>query len=125
MLKRSDFSFSFTSTVTTHSPAFSPPTSLCFHSALHSPILSVLSSSLIANQADIKQWGLAIAALRPEDAECAKPRGLTTGVWCWDVFIKQCTTQYMGVGVATLGTKLTSYLGRDFTGWSFQPTGEK
>lgn len=117
--------FSFASRLTSATPAFQPPTSLCFHRHLHSPVLALPSPSLVANKSDIKQWGLAMAVLRPEDAEASAPQGFTAGVWCWDVFIKQCTTQYMGVGVAALGTKLTSYLGRDFTGWSFQPTGEK
>ena len=117
--------FSFTSQLISTTPSFLPPTSLCFHHHLHSPVLALPSPTLVVNKSDIKQWGLAMAVLRPEDAEAALPRGFTTGVWCWDIFIKQCTTQYMGVGVAALGTKLTSYLGRDFTGWSFQPTGEK
>lgn len=117
--------FTLRSLVSHRFPSVIPPSILQFHSYYHSPILSSPSPTTVVNVADVKQWGLAILTLHSLDTKSAKPVGFTTGIHAWDVLIRRCTTQYMGVGVACIGTKLNSYLGRDFTGWSFQPTGEK
>ena len=119
------FTFSFHSTFPFHSAPSLLPSSIAFHSTLHSSILAIPSPALVVNQSDVKQWGMALAVLQPTDRDAVIPTGLTTGTWAWDIFVKRCSTQYMGIGIASLGTKFTSYLGRDFTGWAFQPTGEK
>lgn len=117
--------YKFTSKVKQEETSLILPSSLCFHKLLHSSILSVTSPTILTNCAPVKQWGMGLAVLRPEDVFSSHPTGFTKGCWVWDVLIKRCTTQYMGIGVAGLGSKTNSYLGRDFTGWSFQPTGEK
>ena len=117
--------FTLRSLVSHRSPSVIPPSVLQFHSYYHSPVLSFPSPTTVVNIADVKQWGLALLTLHSLDTRSAMPVGFTAGIHAWDVLIRRCTTQYMGVGVACIGTKLNSYLGRDFTGWSFQPTGEK
>lgn len=118
-------SFNFTSSIIHSSPSEILPSFLTFHSKYHSPILTSSTPTTILNISEVKQWGMALLTLRPEDMNSSSPVGFISGSHTWDVLIKRCTTQYMGVGIASLGTKLNSYLGRDFTGWSFQPTGEK
>ena len=118
-------SFSFLSSISQQEDYSILPTTLCFHNYLHSSILQVTTSTLLTNCSDVKQWGMGIAVLRPEDINNSRPIGFLHDCWVWDIKVKRCTTQYMGIGVASLGSKLNSYLGRDFTGWSFQPTGEK
>ena len=120
-----DNTFDFTSSIICCSPSEILPSFLTFHSKYHSPILTSSTPTTILNVSEVKQWGMALLTLRPEDANSSSPVGFISGSHTWDVLIKRCTTQYMGIGVASLGTKLNSYLGRDFTGWSFQPTGEK
>ena len=119
------YTFSFQSTFPFHVSPMKPPTSIGFHVSLHSSILDIPSSTLVLNKSEVKQWGMAMAVLHPAQRTAVIPQGITTGTWAWDISIKRCSTQYMGVGIASLGTKFTSYLGRDFTGWAFQPTGEK
>lgn len=117
--------YKFTSKVIQEETSSLLPSSICLHKLLHSSILSVTSPTILTNCAPVKQWGMGLAVLRPEDVFSSHPTGFTKGCWVWDVLIRRCTTQYMGIGVAGLGSKSNSYLGRDFTGWSFQPTGEK
>lgn len=127
-MERRSISFStisLTSSIQVQIPPIHPPSCLLFHSHYHSGILTSPTPTTILNTAPVKQWGMALIVLQKDDHENTTPIGFLKGSHTWDLLIKRCTTQYMGVGVATLGTKFTSYLGRDYTGWSFQPTGEK
>lgn len=118
-------SFYFHSTFPFYISPMKLPSSIIFHNSLHSPILDLSSPTVVTNHADIKQWGMALAVLDLSLQSSVAPMGITSGQWVWDIYVKRCTTQYMGIGVTSLGSKFSSYLGRDFTGWAFQPTGEK
>ena len=102
------------------------PRTICTHNTYHASYIHPSEDgSTYINNIDGKQWGAGLFVFDPSEKESSFPHGLKEGIFTWDMRIGHCTTQYMGIGIGTSGIKVSSYLGRDFVGYSYQPTGEK
>ena len=107
-------------------PAGDPTTTMSgVNGASAVPPMTCLAAAPCARDAVPHRDGRPTASRTDEMQPLAPMIAITSGPVAFDVLVERCSSQYIGIGVATRGASLTSFLGADDgRGWSYQATRE-